>query len=123
MTRTLVLVRHGQSEWNLKNLFTAARRGPDRTGPRRGRAAGELKARGLKFDVAFTSTCSAAEDLQHILDIVGQSDLETIRNQALNEATMATCPASTRKTRAGNGARTGACLAPLLRHRAPGGEA
>jgi len=35
---------------------------------------------------------------------------------------MATCPASTRTTRAGNGARTGACLAPLLRHRAPGGE-
>lgn len=88
MTRTLVLVRHGQSEWNLKNLFTGWR-DVDLTeqGHAEARAAGEkLKARGLRFDVAFTSDLQRAQKTcQHILDIVGQSDLETIRNQALNE--------------------------------------
>ena len=88
MTRTLVLVRHGQSEWNLKNLFTGWR-DVDLTeqGHAEARAAGEkLKARGLKFDVAFTSDLQRAQKTcQHILDIVGQGDLETIRNQALNE--------------------------------------
>ncbi|CAM5568949.1 2,3-bisphosphoglycerate-dependent phosphoglycerate mutase [Aquamicrobium terrae] len=88
MTRTLVLVRHGQSEWNLKNLFTGWR-DVDLTeqGHAEARAAGEkLKARGLKFDVAFTSDLQRAQKTcRHILDIVGQSGLETIRNQALNE--------------------------------------
>lgn len=88
MTRTLVLVRHGQSEWNLKNLFTGWR-DVDLTeqGHEEAKAAGEkLKARGLRFDVAFTSVLQRAEKTcRHILDIVGQPDLETIRNQALNE--------------------------------------
>ena len=88
MTRTLVLVRHGQSEWNLKNLFTGWR-DVDLTeqGHAEAKAAGgKLKARGLKFDVAFTSALQRAQKTcRHILDIVGQSGLETIRNQALNE--------------------------------------
>lgn len=88
MSGTLVLVRHGQSEWNLKNLFTGWR-DPDLTeqGHAEAKEAGEkLKARGLKFDIAFTSVLTRAQKTcQHILDGLGQSELETIRDQALNE--------------------------------------
>src|SRR4051812_13796454 len=88
MSGTLVLVRHGQSEWNLKNLFTGWR-DVDLTeqGHKEAKEAGQkLKARGLKFDVAFTSALIRAQKTcQHILDAVGQSDLKTIRDQALNE--------------------------------------
>src|SRR5438874_1911232 len=55
--RLLVLVRHGQSEWNLTNLFTGWR-DIDLTpvGIEEARAAGrKLKAQGIRFDVAFTS--------------------------------------------------------------------
>ena len=88
MSGTLVLVRHGQSEWNLKNLFTGWR-DVDLTeqGHKEAKEAGaKLKARGLKFDIAFTSALIRAQKTcQHILDAVGQSDLTTIRDQALNE--------------------------------------
>ncbi|TIN81814.1 MAG: 2,3-bisphosphoglycerate-dependent phosphoglycerate mutase, partial [Mesorhizobium sp.] len=88
MSGTLVLVRHGQSEWNLKNLFTGWR-DVDLTdqGNAEALAAGEkLKARGLKFDIAYTSALKRAQKTcQHILDVVGQSKLETVRDQALNE--------------------------------------
>ena len=89
MSGTLVLVRHGQSEWNLKNLFTGWR---DVDLTEQGHAGGQerpaakLAARGMKFDIAFTSVLKRAQKTcQHILDAVGQSDLETIRDQALNE--------------------------------------
>ena len=88
MSGTLVLVRHGQSEWNLKNLFTGWRDpGLTEQGHAEAKAAGEkLKARGLKFDIAFTSALSRAQTTcQHILDGLGQSDLKTIRDAALNE--------------------------------------
>jgi 2,3-bisphosphoglycerate-dependent phosphoglycerate mutase len=88
MSRTLVLVRHGQSEWNLKNLFTGWR-DVDLTeqGVAEAKAAGEkLKALGLKFDIAFTSALKRAQrTCRIILDEVGQGDLRTIRDQALNE--------------------------------------
>ena len=88
MSGTLVLVRHGQSEWNLKNLFTGWR-DVDLTeqGNAEALAAGEkLKARGLKFDIAYTSALKRAQKTcQLILDIVGQGDLKTVRDQALNE--------------------------------------
>ena len=88
MSGTLVLVRHGQSEWNLKNLFTGWR-DVDLTelGHIEAKQGGEkLKARGVKFDIAFTSALQRAQKTcQHILDAVGQSNLQTIRNQALNE--------------------------------------
>ncbi|MDJ0612579.1 MAG: 2,3-bisphosphoglycerate-dependent phosphoglycerate mutase [Rhizobiaceae bacterium] len=88
MERTLVLVRHGQSEWNLKNLFTGWR-DPDLTekGHEEAKAAGRiLGERGIKFDVAFTSDLQRAQKTcQHILDGVGQPDLQTIEDQALNE--------------------------------------
>ncbi len=88
MSGTLVLVRHGQSEWNLKNLFTGWRdvdltelgREEAKTG------ADKLKARGVKFDIAFTSALQRAQKTcQIILDALGQGDLKTIRDQALNE--------------------------------------
>lgn len=88
MSRTLVLVRHGQSEWNLKNLFTGWR-DVDLTeqGIAEAKAAGaKLKALGLTFDVAFTSALKRAQrTCQIILDEVGQGGLETVRDQALNE--------------------------------------
>lgn len=88
MSGTLVLVRHGQSEWNLKNLFTGWR-DVDLTeqGVTEAKAAGQkLAARGLTFDIAFTSALKRAQrTCQFILDATGQSDLETIRDAALNE--------------------------------------
>ncbi|WP_271898930.1 2,3-bisphosphoglycerate-dependent phosphoglycerate mutase [Candidatus Phyllobacterium onerii] len=88
MSGTLVLVRHGQSEWNLKNLFTGWR-DPALTelGHEEAKDAGQrLRAMGLHFDIAFTSVLSRAEaTLDHILEEIGQTGLETIRDQALNE--------------------------------------
>ncbi len=88
MERTLVLVRHGQSEWNKKNLFTGWK-DPDLTkqGVEEAIAAGKLLAeRKFKFDIAFTSVLIRAQRTnQFILDGVGQSDLQTIEDQALNE--------------------------------------
>ena len=88
MSGTLVLVRHGQSEWNLQNLFTGWR-DPDLTelGHKEAKAAGSaLAARGMKFDIAFTSVLQRAQKTcQYILDATGQSSLETVRNVALNE--------------------------------------
>lgn len=88
MSGTLVLVRHGQSEWNLKNLFTGWRDpGLTELGHKEAKAAGAaLKERGLSFDIAFTSVLSRAQvTLDHMLETVGQTGLETIRDQALNE--------------------------------------
>lgn len=88
MDRTLVLVRHGQSEWNLKNLFTGWR-DVDLTaaGVEEARAAGrKLKAEGLRFDVAFTSALKRAQrTLDLMLEELGQTALPVIRDQALNE--------------------------------------
>ena len=86
--RLLVLLRHGQSEWNLKNLFTGWK-DPDLTplGVEEAKNAGRrLKARGLQFDVAFTSALTRA---QHTLALtlaeLGQTGLPETRDQALNE--------------------------------------
>ena len=88
MSGTLVLVRHGQSEWNLKNLFTGWRDVDlSELGHEEAKAAGrKLKERGLKFDIAFTSALKRAQKTcQYILDAVGQENLQTIRDAALNE--------------------------------------
>jgi 2,3-bisphosphoglycerate-dependent phosphoglycerate mutase len=86
--RFLVLVRHGQSEWNLKNLFTGWR-DVDLTaaGVNEARAAGRrLKAQGLRFDVAFTSALVRAQrSLDLMLDEMGQNTTPVIKDQALNE--------------------------------------
>jgi len=88
MSGTLVLVRHGQSEWNLKNLFTGWRDvGLTDLGREEAKGAGQkLKALGLSFDIAFTSALQRAQNTcELILGELGQSGLETIRDQALNE--------------------------------------
>jgi len=88
MLPKLVLVRHGQSEWNLKNLFTGWR-DPDLTqeGHEEAMNAGKkLKAAGVTFDVAYTSELKRARiTCQHILDGIGQADLPIVRDEALNE--------------------------------------
>ena len=84
----LVLVRHGQSEWNEQNLFTGWK-DPDLTdkGRREAVQAGlNLKAKGLNFDIAFTSALKRAQNTcALLLENLGQTGLETIRDQALNE--------------------------------------
>ena len=86
--RLLVLCRHGQSEWNLKNLFTGWK-DPDLTalGVEEARRAGSaLKANGIGFDLAYTSALSRAQKTcALILGELGTPDLQTIRDQALNE--------------------------------------
>jgi 2,3-bisphosphoglycerate-dependent phosphoglycerate mutase len=86
--RLLVLVRHGQSEWNLKNLFTGWK-DPNLTDQGRNEAADagrKLKAQGLTFDVAFTSALTRAQNtLDIILKEMGQSGLPIHKNLALNE--------------------------------------
>jgi 2,3-bisphosphoglycerate-dependent phosphoglycerate mutase len=84
----LVLVRHGESEWNRLNLFTGWR-DPNLTekGVEEAHRAGKLlKAEGIKFDMAFTSVLTRAQrTLGLILGELGQPDLKTIKDQALNE--------------------------------------
>ncbi len=88
MDRLLVLVRHGQSDWNLKNLFTGWK-DPDLSpkGVEEAREAGRrLKAMGLTFDTAYTSALTRAQNtLTLMLGELGQPGLETTRDQALNE--------------------------------------
>jgi 2,3-bisphosphoglycerate-dependent phosphoglycerate mutase len=86
--RLLVLVRHGQSDWNLKNLFTGWRDvGLTEKGVAEARAAGKkLKAQGLHFDVAFTSVLSRAQrTLDFVLEEMGETDITVFKDQALNE--------------------------------------
>lgn len=88
MERTLILVRHGQSEWNLKNLFTGWRN-PDLTekGMEEARTAGKaLKEMKVDVDLCFTSALTRAH---HTLDLILEEmdivNMTIIRNQALNE--------------------------------------
>src|SRR3984893_15475269 len=88
MNRILVLLRHGQSEWNLKNLFTGWK-DPNLTdrGVEEARAAGRcLKAQGLSFDRAFSSNLiRARRTLQLVLAELGTPELEIVSDRALNE--------------------------------------
>jgi 2,3-bisphosphoglycerate-dependent phosphoglycerate mutase len=88
MTGTLILVRHGQSEWNLKNLFTGWKN-PDLTeqGIDEARATGrKLKAAGYMPEVWFTSALRRA---QHTLDLIleemGITEVTITRSKLLNE--------------------------------------
>jgi 2,3-bisphosphoglycerate-dependent phosphoglycerate mutase len=86
--RVLVLVRHGESEWNLKNLFTGWK-DIDLTehGVAEARAAGrKLKAQGVSFDVGFTSALIRAQrSLDLILQEMRQTKIPVFRDKALNE--------------------------------------
>ena len=86
--RLLVLVRHGESDWNKKNLFTGWRDVDlSEKGVKEARDAGrKLKAQGLKFDEAFTSALIRAQrTLDLMLEELGQTGLRTLKDQALNE--------------------------------------
>ena len=86
--RLLVLVRHGQSEWNLKNLFTGWR-DVDLTpaGIEEAKSAGrKLKAKGLAFDVGYTSALKRAQrSLDLMLGELGTPSIPITRDLALNE--------------------------------------
>ena len=88
MDNVLVLVRHGESEWNKLNLFTGWKDpGLSEKGVEEARSAGRLlKAEGYKFDVAFTSALTRAQQtLQIMLRELGQTGLETHKDERLNE--------------------------------------
>ena len=88
MKSKLVLVRHGQSEWNAKNLFTGWK-DPKLTdlGIQEAIKAGELlETRNLKFDLMFTSDLFRAQETGRlILEQINQKDIEIIQDQSLNE--------------------------------------
>ena len=84
----LVLVRHGQSEWNAKNLFTGWK-DPDLTndGTKEAINAGSLiKQKDIQFSMMFTSALKRAQITgQIILNNINQTDIKIEKNQALNE--------------------------------------
>jgi 2,3-bisphosphoglycerate-dependent phosphoglycerate mutase len=87
MDRVLVLVRHGQSEWNLKNLFTGWK-DIDLTavGITEARTAGrQLKAKGIAFDIGFTSALRRAQDTMTIMLEEMGLRIPVVRDAALNE--------------------------------------
>lgn len=83
---TLVIIRHGQSEWNAQNRFTGwvnVELAPK--GIEEALKAGE-KLKGFKFHKGFTSALKRAQNtLVKILEVTGQTDLEVIKDEALNE--------------------------------------
>jgi len=84
----LVLVRHGQSEWNLANRFTGWQDVDlSPLGVEEAREAGKkLKKLGVKFDLAFTSNLARAQKtLELILEELGDLNLPTKQDEALNE--------------------------------------
>jgi 2,3-bisphosphoglycerate-dependent phosphoglycerate mutase len=87
-TGVLVLVRHGESEWNRLNRFTGWKDvGLTEEGLFEAHRAGAmLEAANLRFDAAFTSTLQrATHTLQIILDEIDQEDIPTVKDAALNE--------------------------------------
>ncbi len=81
----LVLVRHGQSLWNLQNRFTGWVDVPlTATGEDEARRAGE-RLRGSMFDVAYTSALSRAQETLRLIVETSGIVAPTIRDAALNE--------------------------------------
>jgi len=84
----LVLVRHGQSEWNQKNLFTGWK-DPKLThqGINEAVEAGKsLKAEDMNFDIMFTSDLFRAQETGRlILKEMDQTDIPFVKHQSLNE--------------------------------------
>jgi len=84
--KQLVLIRHGESQWNLENRFTGWVDVPlSPRGEQEAREAGE-KLRAYRFDYALTSVLTRAiRTLEIVLDVIGQPGLPVEQNQALNE--------------------------------------
>jgi len=83
---TLIIVRHGQSAWNLENRFTGwVDVDITAKGEEEANNAGE-KLKNYKFDLAYTSNLKRAQrTLEIILETTKQTNLEVIKNEALNE--------------------------------------
>ena len=83
---SLVLLRHGESQWNLENRFTGWIDVPLSTrGEEEARNAGE-KLKGYRFNRAFTSVLIRANDtLRIVLEVTGQPSIPVEHDQALNE--------------------------------------
>ena len=84
----LVLVRHGQSKWNAKNLFTGWKNpGLTSDGKKEAIKAGSLiKQRNIQFSMMFTSALKRAQiNGQIILDGIEQTNIEVVKDEALNE--------------------------------------
>ena len=82
----LILLRHGESQWNLENRFTGWVDVPlSARGIEEAKNAGD-KLRGFTFDRAFTSVLVRAnETLRLVLEVVGQTKIPIERDKALNE--------------------------------------
>lgn len=81
----LVLIRHGQSLWNLENRFTGWVDVPlTEVGREEARKAAK-QISSLRFDVAYTSALSRAQDTLRIILEENKWDIPVIRDQALNE--------------------------------------
>lgn len=83
---TLVLVRHGQSVYNLENRFTGSLDiGLTPLGEEQARQAG-IRLKGCRFDVAFTSLLARAqESLRIILEVLEETGIPVVKNGALDE--------------------------------------
>nr|WP_314271052.1 2,3-diphosphoglycerate-dependent phosphoglycerate mutase [uncultured Kingella sp.] len=84
----LVFIRHGQSEWNAKNLFTGWRDVPlSEQGLAEAAAAGrKLKEHGYQFDIAFTSVLTrAVKTCNIVLEESGQLFVPQVKTWRLNE--------------------------------------
>ena len=83
---TLVLIRHGQSQWNLENRFTGWVDVPlTDAGKAEARRGAEL-IRQMRFDRAFTSVLRRAQEtLRIVLETIGQPNMPFEQSQALNE--------------------------------------
>ena len=84
--KQLVLIRHGESQWNLENRFTGWVDVPlSPRGEEEAKGAGK-KLQAFRFNQAFTSVLTRAiKTLEIVLEEIGQSDLVVEKNQALNE--------------------------------------
>ena len=84
----LVLVRHGQSMWNLENRFTGWTDVElSEQGIKEAKEAGKvLKEKGFNFDVAYTSVLKRANDtLKYILEELGEENIPVKKSWRLNE--------------------------------------
>ena len=87
-SRNLVLVRHGQSEWNAKNLFTGWKDpGLTDQGEAEAKNAGRLiLEQNIRFDLMYTSMLSRAQKTGDIiLGVLNHKEVPIVKNEALNE--------------------------------------
>jgi bisphosphoglycerate-dependent phosphoglycerate mutase family 1 len=116
----LVLVRHGESTWNLENRFTGwTDVDLTPTGVEQAKNAGRvLKAEGYEFDLAYTSVLKrATRPLWHCLDEMDRTWLPVVHSWRLNERHYGAL-AGPEQERHGQAVRRcpGAAMAPQLRH-------